>query len=213
MEILEGEIMSRILKILLFIIGIIIFFEIGLFASYSLISSKPINPLELISVQVDEGSDLVTSLTGEKNLNDQDTLNITNNEEVALVLDNITNLSVNLNSVSAKISNDNTGNQSITITALATKDTQIAAGGFIQIVPEQTYSITATALGRVYSNGKVKVNVTSISLKERIVLYNQNTNTGGNTSIESLMNYTSSNGSSSNQTLHTNSNSQQKTRA
>lgn len=213
MEILEGEIMSRILKILLFIIGIIIFFEIGLFASYSLISSKPINPLELLSVQVDEGSDLVTSLTGEKNLNDQDTLNITNNEEVALVLDNLTNLSVNLNSVSAKISNDNTGNQSITITALATKDTQIAAGGYIQIVPEQTYSITATALGQVYSNGKVKVNITSISLKERIVLYNQNTNTAGNTSIESLVNYTNSNGSSSNQTTPTNSNSQQKTRA
>ena len=205
--------MSRLLKILLFIVGIILFFEIGLFASYSLISSKTINPLELLSVQVDEGSDLVSSLTGEKKLNDQDTLNITNNEDVALVLNNLTNLSVNLNSVSAKISNDNTGNQTITITALATKDTQIASGGYIQIVPEQTYSITASALGQVYSNGKVKVNLTSISLKERIVLYNQNPNTGGNTSIESLINYTNSNNTSSVQTTPTNSNSQQRTRA
>lgn len=59
--------MSRILKILLFIVGILIFFEIGLFASYSLISSQPVNPFELLSVQVDSGSDFVSSMTGEKN--------------------------------------------------------------------------------------------------------------------------------------------------
>ena len=162
--------MSRILKILLFILGIILFFEIGLFASYTLISSEPVNPLDLISVQLDGGSDLVSSVTGEKKLNDQDTLNITNDESVALALNNLTNLSVNLNSVSAKISNDDTGNQTITITALATKDTQITSGGYIQIIPEQTYSVTATAVGEVYSSGKVKVNTTSIALKERIVL-------------------------------------------
>lgn len=205
--------MSRILKILLFIIGIILFFEIGLFASYSLISSGPVNPLELLSVQVDEGSDLVSSLTGEKNLNDQDTLNITNDEDVALVLNNMTNLSVNLNSVSAKISNGDTGNQTVTITALATKDTQITSGGYIQIVPEQTYSITATAIGEVYSSGRVKINTTSISLKERIVLYNQNSNVGTNTSIESLVDYTNNNTTTSTNTTNINSNNQQKSRA
>ena len=169
--------MSRILKILLFIIGIILFFEVGLFASYTLISSEPINPVDLVSVQLDSGSDFVSSLTGEKKLNDQDTLNISNDQDVALVLDNMTNLSVNLDSVSAKISKDDTGNQSVTITALATKDATITSGGFIQIVPQQTYSITAEAVGQVYSNGKVKINTSSISLKERIVLYDQNNNT------------------------------------
>lgn len=201
--------MSRILKILLFILGIILFFEIGLFASYTLISSEPINPLDLLSVQLDEGSDLVSSVTGEKKLNDQDTLNITNDESVALVLNNLTNLSVNLNSVSAKISTDDTGNQTITITALATKDTQITSGGYIQILPEQTYSVTATAVGEVYSSGKVKVNTTSIALKERIVLYNQNSNSGQ--SFENLMNYADNN--TTNDNVTPNSNNQQKTRA
>lgn len=201
--------MSRILKILLFILGIILFFEIGLFASYTLISSEPINPLDLLSVQLDEGSDLVSSVTGEKKLNDQDTLNITNDESVALVLNNLTNLSVNLNSVSAKISTDDTGNQTITITALATKDTQITSGGYIQILPEQTYSVTATAVGEVYSSGKVKVNTTSIALKERIVLYNQNSNSGQ--SFENLMNYADNN--TTNDNVTPNSNIQQKTRA
>ncbi len=185
--------MSRIFKILLFIVGIILFFEIGLFASYTLISSEPVNPLDLLSVQLDEGTDLVSSVTGEKKLNDQDTLNITNDENVALVLNNLTNLSVNLDSVSAKISNDETGNQTITITALATKDTQITSGGYIQILPEQTYSITATAIGEVYSSGRVKVNTTSITLKERIVLYNQNSNSNQDQSIESLIDYTKNN--------------------
>lgn len=201
--------MSRILKILLFILGIILFFEIGLFASYTLISSEQVNPLDLLSIQLDEGSDLVSSVTGEKKLNDQDTLNITNDESVALALNNLTNLSVNLNSVSAKISNDDTGNQTITITALATKDTQITSGGYIQILPEQTYSVTATAIGEVYSSGKVKVNTTSIVLKERIVLYNQNSNS--DQSIESLMNFADNNTTNDNATH--NSNNQQKTRA
>lgn len=201
--------MSRILKILLFILGIILFFEIGLFASYTLISSEQVNPLDLISVQLDEGSDLVSSVTGEKNLNDQDTLNITNSESVALALNNLTNLSVNLNSVSAKISHDDTGNQTITITALATKDTQITSGGYIQIIPEQTYSVTASAIGEVYSTGKVKVNTTSIELKERIVLYNQNSNS--DQSIESLMNYADNNTTNDNKTPTPNN--QQKTRA
>jgi hypothetical protein len=201
--------MSRILKILLFILGIVLFFEIGLFASYTLISSEPMNPLDLLSIQLDEGSDIVSSVTGEKNLNDQDTLNITNDESVALVLNNLTNLSVNLNSVSAKISNDDTGNQTITITALATKDTTITSGGYIQVLPEQTYSVTATAVGEVYSSGKVKVNTTSIALKERIVLYNQNSNSGQ--SFENLMNYADNNTTNDNTT--SNSSNQQKTRA
>lgn len=204
--------MSRIFKILLFIVGIILFFEIGLFASYTLISSEPVNPLDLVSVQLDEGSDLVSSVTGEKKLNDQDTLNITNDESVALVLNNLTNLSVNLDSVSAKISKDDTGNQTITITALATKDTQTTSGGYIQILPEQTYSITATAVGEVYSTGKVTVNTTSITLKERIVLYNQNNNTNSNQSIESLMNYAKNN-TTDNPKAVNNSSNQQKSRA
>jgi hypothetical protein len=204
--------MSRILKIILFIVGIILFFEIGLFASYSLISSGPVNPLDLLSVQVDEGSDLVSSFTSEKKLNDQDTLNITNNEDVALVLNNLTNLSVNLNSVAAKISTDDTGNQTITITALATKDTRITSGGYIQILPEQTYSITATAIGEVYSSGRVKVNTTSIALQERIVLYNQNSNSkGSDESIDSLINYAKNNTTDNNSQQNTNV--QQKSRA
>lgn len=204
--------MSRILKILLFIIGIILFFEVGLFASYTLISSEPINPVDLVSIQLDSGSDFISSMTGEKKLNDQDTLNITNDQDVALVLDNMTNLSVNLDSVSAKISSDNTGNQSVTITALATKDATITSGGFIQIVPEQTYSITAEAVGHVYSNGKVKINTTSISLKERIVLYDQNNNTKASTnnSIDNLMNYTDTNKTNNNTQAN---NTNQKTRA
>ena len=85
-------------------------------------------------------------------------------------------MSVNLNSVTAKVSSDDTGNQTVTITALASKDVQVSSGGAIIIAPEQTYSITATAIGEVYSSGKVKINTTSISLKESIVLYDQSNN-------------------------------------
>ena len=186
--------MSRILKILIFIIGVILFFEVGLFASYSVISSGPVNPGELISMQADSVSDLFGSVTGNKKLSDQDNLNVTNKEDVAMVLDNMTNLSTSLDSVTAKVSSDDTGNQTVTLTAIASKDIQGTSGGVLTIVPEQKYSITATAIGTVYSNGKVKINTTSITLKERIVLYNQN-NTGNlnvsqNATINDLVNYT-----------------------
>lgn len=114
----------------------------------------------------------------------------------------MTNLSTNLNSVTAKISGEGKGNQTVTITALATKDTQINSGGYLQILPEQTYSITATATGEVYSNGKVKINTTSIVLKERIVLYNQNNATSNaDNSIDSFLAY--SNNKTNNTTKNT----------
>lgn len=183
--------MSRILKILLFIIAILAFFEIGLFVSYTVIASEPVNPADIISMQIDQGSHFINSLTGEKDLNQQDTLNITNDEDVALILNNQTGLSVNLDSLTAKVSTSQTGNQTVTITAIASKDSQSTAGGAIVILPEQTYSISAIATGEVYSSGKVEINTTTIELKEKIVLYNQNnTSTPKNQSIESLVNYT-----------------------
>ncbi len=202
--------MSRILKILLFIICIFLFFEVGLFASYSVISNDGVDPGDLISVQIDGVNDFIGSFTGEKSLNDQDSLNITNDDKVALILNNMTNLSVNLDSVTAKVSSDDTGNQTVTITAIATKDTQVTSGGVIQILPEQTYSITATAIGEVYSTGKVKINTSSIVLKEKIVLYNQNNNTNGNNSIENLVQYAQNNTTSNNTTA---TNTSTKTRA
>jgi hypothetical protein len=143
-------------------------------------------------MQLDQGSRFIDSVTGEKDLNQQDTLNITNKEDVALILNNLTGLSVNLDSLTAKVSTSQTGNQSVTITAIASKDSQSTGGGAIIILPEQTYSISAIATGEVYSSGKVKINTTTIELKERIVLYNQNnaTNAPKNQSIESLVNYT-----------------------
>ncbi|MDO5826003.1 MAG: hypothetical protein BZ137_05970 [Methanosphaera sp. rholeuAM130] len=183
--------MSRILKILIFIVAILAFFEIGLFVSYTVIASEPVNPVDIVSMQIDQGARFINSLTGEKDLNQQDTLNITNKENVALILNNLTGLSVNLDSLTAKVSTSQTGNQTVTITAIASKDSQVTSGGAIVILPEQTYSISAIATGEVYSSGKVKVNTTTIELKEKIVLYNQNNNTNlKNQSIESLVNYT-----------------------
>ncbi|MDE4077960.1 hypothetical protein [Candidatus Methanosphaera massiliense] len=196
--------MSRILKIILFIVGLIVFFEIGLFASYSLISSDSANPVDLVSVQLNGISDFVGSFSGEKDINDQNTMNITNDDDVALLLNNMTNLSVNLNSVTAKVSSEDPGNQTVTITATATKDAQVTSGGAIEIVPEQTYSITATAIGEVYSSGKVKINTSSISIKEKILLYNQNNNTSSNQSIDNLLQYAQNNTTATNTTAANN---------
>ena len=105
--------MSRILKVLIFIVGIFVFFEVGLFASYSVISSDGVNVDEIISTQIDEVNDFIGSLTGKKTLSEQETLNVTNDDKVALILNNMTNLSVNLGSVTAKVSSGDDGNQTV----------------------------------------------------------------------------------------------------
>ena len=203
--------MSRILKVLIFIVGIFVFFEVGLFASYSVISSDGVNVDEIISTQIDEVNDFIGSLTGKKTLSEQETLNVTNDDKVALILNNMTNLSVNLGSVTAKVSSGDDGNQTVTLTAIATKDTQITSGGAILIVPEQTYSITVTATGEVYSSGKVEIDTTTIALKEKMVLYNQNsTNTAGG-SIDNLVQYAQNNTTNNNTTMA--NNTTKKTRA
>lgn len=201
--------MSRILKVILFIIAIFVFFEVGLFASYSIISSEPVNPSELLSLQIDQGSQIVSSIfNNDQNLSDQNTLNITNKNAVGLILENKTGLSININSLSAKVSSSDTGNQTVTISAVAYKDSQSTSGGAIVISPEQTYSVTATATGEVYSSGKVKIDTSTISIKEKIVLYNSQNGTGNNSnaSINSLVNYTKNGTNSTNGTTVNTSN-------
>ncbi len=197
--------MSRILKILLFVIGIIVVFEVGLFASYTLISPSSSNPDDLLSVQMDSINEFISSLTGEETLTQQDSLNVTNKADVGLVLNDLTNLSVNINSLSAKISTSDTGNQTVTLTAIATKDTQSTSGGAIQILSGQSYSITASATGEVYSSGKVSIDTDTIKVTEQIVLYDQNGTANANDSdIDNLVQYSQNGTNGTNDTNSTN---------
>ncbi|MDO5851531.1 MAG: hypothetical protein Q4Q23_03505 [Methanobacteriaceae archaeon] len=171
--------MSRILKIILFILLILGFFEVGLFCSYAIISSEPPSVNELIDLQLNHGSEIIQSISGgTKTLSDQDTLNITNTNDVGLALENKTGMSINVNSLSAKTSTGKTGNQTVTLSGIAYKDSQQASGNSSLVIKtDQTYSITATATGRVSSSGRVYIDTDTITVTEQIVLYNSNNTT------------------------------------
>ncbi|MCD7781802.1 MAG: hypothetical protein LUG89_03785 [Methanosphaera sp.] len=206
--------MPRILRVILFIVAILVVFEVGLFASYALISPSTTDPGEIISTQIEDVTDFVESLFGETELNSQDSLNITNEEEVGLMLNNLTNLSVDISSLSAKVSTSDTGNQTVTITATASGDVQSSTDSGIQILTGQRYSITATATGEVYSTGRVEIDVDTIQVTEQIVLYNQNNTTNiNNSSIDNLVNYTQNTSSQNNTTVATNTQSNTSSRA
>lgn len=56
---MKGDILSRILKVILFIIFFGIFFEAGLISAYTIVTSQPPDVNKLINMQVDEVSSLL----------------------------------------------------------------------------------------------------------------------------------------------------------
>lgn len=169
--------MSRIMKIILFIVFFAVFFEAGLISSYTIVTSQPPDVGKLIGMQIDEITSLISFGSGSNILNTQSNKVINNHDEVAAALQNKTGLSgINVQSLSAQIS----GNSKqtvipVNITVMGYQDA-ISGGNTSQIVisANQTYSITASANGTL-KNGGIVIDVNSIQITSTRKIYG-NTN-------------------------------------
>jgi len=169
--------LSRAVKIILFLVFFVVFFEAGLFASYTIVTQQAPDPGELIEMQING----ITSLfnLGPK-LSTQTNLNIINEDEVAEALKAKAGIDgINLQSLSAQTYQD-TDDETITVnlTAMGYKDAQTGGGtsgnssdGAIVIKSNETYSITATAVATTKSNG-VEIDVNTIVITSTRILYN-----------------------------------------
>lgn len=169
--------MSGKLKLILFLVFFVFFFEAGLFASYTIVTQQPPDPGELFEMQVSAiGS--IFNFGGPK-IPTQKTLNITNSNEVADALKAASGVNgINLQSIQATTL-DSTSKDTVTVNITATgyKDSQSGGGvgnktsGAIVIKNNETYSITATATAKIKTNG-VEVDITTIQLTSTRKLYN-----------------------------------------
>ncbi|PKL73562.1 MAG: hypothetical protein CVV29_02865, partial [Methanobacteriales archaeon HGW-Methanobacteriales-2] len=75
--------MSKAVKIILFLIFFAVFFEAGLFASYTIVTQQPPNPVDLIEMQINGVASLFN--LGPK-IATQKNLNIVNENEVVEAL-------------------------------------------------------------------------------------------------------------------------------
>lgn len=152
------------------------FFEAGLFASYTIVTQQPPNPADLIEMQINGISSLLN--LGPK-IATQKNLDILNEDEVAEALKAKTGVDgINLQSLTAQ-TYQSTSDKSINvnITAVGYKDSRSggtvgnSSGGAIVIQSNQTYSITATAVATSETDG-YKIDTNSIVITSTRVLYN-----------------------------------------
>ncbi|MBI4813994.1 hypothetical protein [Methanobacterium sp.] len=168
--------MSRAVKIILFLIFFAVFFEAGLFASYTIVTQQPPNPADLIEMQINGVSSLLN--LGPK-IATQKNLVILNENEVVDAMKAKTGIDgINLQSLSAQTYQDTDDETiNVNITAMGYKDSQTggttgnASSGPIVIKSNETYSITATAVATPKTGG-VQIDLNSIVITSTRVLYN-----------------------------------------
>lgn len=167
--------MSRIMKIVLFIVFFAVFFEAGLISSYTIVTSQPPDVGKLIGMQVDEITSFLSFGSGTNILNTQSNKKINNPDEVAEVLKTKGGLDgINLSTLSAQVSG--TSDEDIipvNITVMGYKDSVSggnSSGGQIVITANETYSLTATAMATLKNSGIV-IDVSTIQITSSRKLY------------------------------------------
>jgi hypothetical protein len=169
--------LSRAVKIILFLIFFAVFFEAGLFVSYTIVTQQAPNPSDLIEMQINGVSSLFN--LGTPKLVTQKNIVILNEDEVVAALKAKTGVDgINLQTLTAQTYQSTSDSSiNINITAMGYKDSQTGgkttnSSGPIVIKSNETYSITATATA-VPKTGGVQVDVNTIVITSTRILYNK----------------------------------------
>jgi hypothetical protein len=171
--------LSKIVTGIFFIILCGVFFEAGLILSDTIVTGQPPQINKLLTSQLDGISSLLGFI--HHSSSKQTTVTVLNPDDVASALQSKSGLDgINLQTLSAH-TNESTSNDeiNITLTVMGYKTTTTGANvtnGSIIIRPNQTYSITATAIGKTGSDG-VTIDVNSIIITTVRELYSNAGNT------------------------------------
>jgi hypothetical protein len=163
------------MKIILFMVFFVVFFEAGLISSYTIVTSQPPDIGKLLGMQVDEITSFLSFGSGSNILNTQSNKKINNPDEVAEALKTKGGLDgINLSTLSAQVSG--TSDEDIipvNITVMGYKDSVSggnSSGGQIVITANETYSLTATAMATLKNSGIV-IDVSTIQITSSRKLY------------------------------------------
>lgn len=171
--------MSPLVKALLFLGFFFLFFEAGLFSSYTIVTGNAPDINKLIGMQIDAISSIFNF--GDSSLDNKEALDILNKEEVGEALKTKAGMDgINMDTLVAYTIQSNDNNTIlVNITAMLYKDVQSgggtgnSSGGQIVISPQETYSVTATATATEKTSG-ITIDVNSIQITSTRKLYNNN---------------------------------------
>ncbi|WP_407413332.1 hypothetical protein [Methanobrevibacter sp.] len=108
---------NKIVRIILIIVVFIIFFEVGLISSYTIVTAEPPNVPGLVDMQIEK----ITSIFSPEKVNDvlvkdPTPINISNKKDVALQLEELSKVDgVNIDSLNVS-TYDDTDNENLTVT-------------------------------------------------------------------------------------------------
>ena len=158
--------------IILIIILFVIFFEVGLFSSYTLVTSEAPNIQGLLEMQVDKISSILSpEKVNEALIKDPTPVNITNKKDVALKMEEMSKVDgVNVDSMNVTTRDDiKNKNLTVNIEALGYASPNSTSGQII-ISQDPSYKIIAAADATYRGNG-LMVNPDSMTITSVLKLY------------------------------------------
>lgn len=187
---------NKVLRIILIIVLFVIFFEIGLVSSYTIVTSEAPNVQGLIDMQISK----ITGIFNPAKVNDMlikdaTHINITNKKDVALKMESLSKVDgVNVDSMNVTTyDNPDKKNFTVTIEALGYESPNSSSGQIV-ISKIPSYKIIAKA-NATYKDSGLTVNENSIVINSVLKLYN--TGSSSSTGATSYTNYSKSSSSSS----------------
>ena len=164
--------MGKIVRAILVIVLFIVFFEVGLFSSYTIVTSEVPDIQGLVDLQIDEITSVINPDTvNEVLIKDPTNINISNRQSVATALENLSKVDgVNLDNMNATTYDDtDNSNLNITIEAYGYASPNSTSTQII-ISQDPSYKIIANAKGNM-SGSKVIIDTHSIKIESILKLY------------------------------------------
>ena len=163
---------NKYIRIILIIVLFIVFFELGLFSSYTIVTAEAPNISGLIDMQVDKITSFFNPETvNEALIKDPTPVTISNKKDVAMQLEELSKVDgVNVESMNIT-TRDDTDNKNLTVSieALGYASPNSTSGQII-ISQEPSYKIIAAADASYRGNG-LRVNTDSITITSVLKLF------------------------------------------
>ena len=167
----------KISRIILIVLLFFVFFEIGLFSSYTLAPEDVPDPGELIGMQVETISSIFSPANvGGLLIKDPDNINVTNKYEMADKVSEVADVDgVNVENLTVTTVDDTNKEEfNVTITAFGYSKPK-GKGGSIIISNEPDYKIICTAIAKYTING-IEVDLDTIKVDSILKIFDANDN-------------------------------------
>ena len=163
---------SKVLRVILIIVLFIVFFELGLFSSYTIVTSEAPNIQGMVDIQISKIQETINpDKVNEALIKDPTPLNISNKKDVGLKMEELSNVDgINVDSMNITTYDDtDQKNLTVSIEALGYASPNSTSG---QIIISQTpsYKVVASAHASFKDNG-LRVDENTITITSILKLY------------------------------------------